>query len=109
MILGLDRHAGLPGSCPAGQQVASLQSPPPKAFGLMTLQTSYSTWANTMLCLLAAKAGSADCTKDLINDPRADQSKAGLVSNGGPPVSPARVAAWARVPAGQTLERVQPA
>jgi hypothetical protein len=47
---------------PPGQQVASLQSPPPKAFGLTILQTSYSTWANPMLCLLAAKAGSADCT-----------------------------------------------
>jgi hypothetical protein len=54
-------------ACPVHtpQQVASLQPPPPKAFGLTILQTSYSTWANTMLCLLAAKAGSADCTKDL--------------------------------------------
>ncbi len=54
-------------ACPVHtpQQVASLRPPPPKAFGLTILQTSYSTWANTMLCLLAAKAGAADCTKDL--------------------------------------------
>ena len=94
---------------PPGQQVASLQSPPPKAFELMILQTSYSTWTNTMLCLLVAKAGSADCTEDVINDPRTDQTRPVWCRTGAPPVSPARVAAWARVLTGQTLERVQPA
>jgi hypothetical protein len=68
---------------PPGQQVASLQSPPPKAFGLTILQTSYSTWANPMLCLLAAKAGSADCTGTSKRSARRS-NKADLVRNGGP-------------------------
>jgi len=66
---------------PAGR-IASVAAT--EAFELMILQTSYSAWANTMLCLLVAKAGSADCTEDVINDPRTDQTRPVWCRTGAP-------------------------
>ncbi|WP_019973051.1 D-alanyl-D-alanine carboxypeptidase/D-alanyl-D-alanine-endopeptidase [Mycobacterium sp. 141] len=66
------------GSYPADRQLAALQSPPLAAFGSMILRTSYNTGANAMLCLLATKSGSTDCT-DGLKAVRAAVNKAGLV------------------------------
>ena len=65
--VGPNDEAGLPpaGSYPAEDRVASLTSPPMKAFGRMILETSYNTGANALMCLLAAHGGSPDCIDGL--------------------------------------------
>ena len=78
--LGPNIEAGLPGSFPSDRQVASLESPPMKAFGTMVLETSYNTGANAMLCLLAVKSGSKDCTEGL-KSIRSAIDKSGITSD----------------------------
>ena len=86
-------------------KLAALQSPPLQAFGSMILRTSYNTGANAMLCLLAARSGSTDCT-DGLKTVRAAVDKARLTSEavvltdgeGAYPASatPAQLVAWLR-------------
>ncbi|BBY05982.1 D-alanyl-D-alanine carboxypeptidase/D-alanyl-D-alanine endopeptidase [Mycobacterium noviomagense] len=94
-----------PNSYSPRRRLASLQSPPLQAFGSMTLRTSYNAGANAMLCLLATKSGSTDCT-DGLRAIRAAVEKAGLRSDsvvltdgeGAYPASstPKQMAAWNR-------------
>jgi len=93
------------------RQLAALQSPPLNAFGKMILETSYNTGANAILCLLASKAGSKDCT-DGLRTVRAAVEKAGLDSDavvltdgeGAYPASttPKQITEWVRWAAGQS-------
>ncbi|EID12287.1 peptidase S13 D-Ala-D-Ala carboxypeptidase C [Mycobacterium xenopi RIVM700367] len=69
-----------PNSYSARRRLASLQSPPLQAFGSMILRTSYNAGANAMLCLLATKSGSTDCS-DGLRTVRAVVDKAGLRSD----------------------------
>ena len=80
--LGPNNTARLPATetYSADRELASLQSPPLNAFGSMILTTSYNTGANAMLCLLASKSGSKDCT-DGLKTIHATIDKAGLDSN----------------------------
>lgn len=90
---------------PTMPKLAALQSPPLQALGSMILRTSYNTGANAMLCLLAARAGSTDCT-DGLKTVRGAVDKAGLTSDvvvltdgeGAYPASatPAQLVAWLR-------------
>ena len=110
--VGANDEAGLPpaSSYSADRQLASLRSPPLQAFGSMIMQTSYNTGANAMLCLLAVKAGSTDCTTGL-KTIRDTIDKAGLVSDdvvlvdgaGRDPASttPTQMTAWVRWAAAQ--------
>src|SRR5258705_1934994 len=110
--VGPNNEAGLPpaGSYSADRQLASLRSPPLHVIGAMILQTSYNTGANAMLCLLAVKAGSTDCTAGL-KTIRETIDRAGLVSDdvvlvdgqGRDPASttPTQMTAWVRWAAAQ--------
>ncbi|HZU46871.1 MAG TPA: D-alanyl-D-alanine carboxypeptidase/D-alanyl-D-alanine-endopeptidase [Mycobacterium sp.] len=92
-----------PNSYSGRRQLASLQSPPLQAFGSMILRASYNAGANAMLCLLASKTGSNDCS-DGLRTIRATVEKAGLRSDavvltdgeGAYPASstPKQMAAW---------------
>jgi len=105
--IGPNDEAALPpkDSFRAEQKVASITSPPLEAFGTMILKTSYNTGANAMMCLLAARAGSADCV-DGLTTMHEQIDKAGLVADdvllfdgqGADPASttPAQMAAWMR-------------
>lgn len=105
--LRADDQARLPAvaTVPTMPKLAALQSPPLREFGSMILRTSYNTGANAMLCLLATRAGSTDCT-DGLKTVRAAIDKAGLTSDavvltdgeGAYPASatPAQLVAWLR-------------
>jgi len=99
-----------PNSYSARRRLAALRSPPLRAFGSMILRTSYNTGANAMLCLLATKSGSTDCT-DGLRTIRTTVDKAGLPSDavvltdgeGAYPASstPRQMTNWVKWAAGQ--------
>ena len=99
---------GLPerGDYEKSAEVASLTSPELSEFGSMILSTSYNDGANTLLCLLAVKAGSRTCTDGLPTLNKLAGDEAGVPPNelvlvdgqGGDPasVTPQAINKWIR-------------